>query len=40
MIGEKEYMRKLEESLEWDRKDKQMSKIIWDKKEVPLEVEL
>ena len=27
--GEKEYMEKLEESLEWNEKDKQMSKRIW-----------
>ena len=37
---EKEYMKKLEEILEWNKKDKQMSRRIWeDKKEVPLEVE-
>ena len=35
-----EYMRKLEESLEWNEKDKEMSRIIWgDKKEIPLEAE-
>jgi len=34
-------MRKSEESLEWNEKNKQRSKKIWgDKKEVPLEVEL
>jgi len=39
--GEKEYMKKLEESLKWNKRDKQMSKRIWGtKKEVPLEVEL
>jgi len=33
-------MKKLEESLEWNKKDKQRSKKIWgDKKEVSLEVE-
>jgi len=33
-------MKKLEESLGWNEKDKQMSKIIWgDKKEVSLEAE-
>ena len=33
-------MKKLEESVEWNEKDKKMSKIIWgDEKEVPLEVE-
>jgi len=33
-------MKKLEESLEWNKKNEQMSKRIWeDKKEVPLEVE-
>ena len=38
--GEKKYMKKLEESLKWNEKDKQMSKRIWeDKKEVPLEAE-
>ena len=32
-------MKKLKESLEWNEKDEQMSKRIWeDKKEVPLEV--
>ena len=37
---EKEYMKKLEESLEWNERNKQMSKRIWgDKKEVPLEAE-
>ena len=35
-----EYMRKLEESLEWNEKDKEMSRVIWgDKKEIPLEAE-
>ena len=34
-------MRKLEESLEWNEGNKQMSKRIWgNKKEVPLEAEL
>ena len=38
--GEKKYMKKLEESLGWNEKDKQISKIIWgDKKEVSLEAE-
>jgi len=38
--GEKEYRKKLEESLEWNEKDEQRSKRIWgDKKEVPLEAE-
>ena len=39
--GEREeYMRKLEESLEWNEKDKEMSRVIWgDKKEIPLEAE-
>ena len=38
--GEREYMKKLKESLECKREDKQMSRTIWgDKKEVPLEVE-
>jgi len=33
-------MKKLEESLEWNEKDEQISKIIWgDKKEVSLEAE-
>ena len=37
---EKEYVKKLEESLEWNERDKQISKIIWgDEKEVPLEAE-
>jgi len=36
---EKEYMKKLKESLEWNEKNEQMSKRIWeDKKEVSLEV--
>ena len=36
----KKYMKKLEKSLEWNRKDEQTSRIIWgDKKEVPLEAE-
>ena len=35
-----EYIRKIKESLEWNKKDKEMSKVIWgDKKEVPLEAE-
>ena len=39
--GEKKYMKKLEESLEWNKRDQQMSKMIWEnKKEVLLEVEL
>jgi len=33
-------MKKLEESLEWNEKDEEMSREIWgDDKEVPLEVE-
>ena len=33
-------MKKLEESLKWNEKDKQRSKRIWeDEKEVPLEAE-
>ena len=37
---EKEYMKKLEEGLEWNKKDEQRSKRIWgDEKEVPLEAE-
>jgi len=33
-------MKKLEESLEWNKRDEQRSKRIWeDKKEVPLEAE-
>jgi len=33
-------MKKLEESLEWNERDKQMIMKIWrDKKEVPLEAE-
>jgi len=33
-------MKKLKESLEWNKRDGQMSKILWgDKKEVPLEVD-
>ena len=36
----KQYIRKLEKSLEWNEKDEEMSRVIWeDKKEVPLEVE-
>jgi len=36
--GKKEYMKKLEESLEWNEKDEKMSEIIGgDEKEVPLE---
>jgi len=36
----KKYVKKLEESLEWNGRDEQMSKIIWeDKKEVSLEAE-
>ena len=39
--GEKEeYMKKLEESVEWNKRDEKISKIIWgDKKEVLLEAE-
>ena len=38
--GEREYKRKLEESLEWNERDEKTSKIIWgDEKEVPLEAE-
>ena len=38
--GEKEYIKKLEESLEWNKKDEQRSKgIRGDEKEVPLEAE-
>ena len=39
--GEKEeYMKKLEENVEWNEKDEKMSKIIWkDEKEVLLKVE-
>ena len=34
-------MKKLEESLEWNKRDEQMSKRIWEnKKEVLLEAEL
>ena len=36
---EKEYLRKLEENLEWNGKNEQMSKTIWDEKEIPLEAE-
>jgi len=33
-------MKKLEKSLEWNKRDEQRSKEIWrDEKEVPLEVE-
>jgi len=33
-------MKKLEESLEWNKRDEQMSKKTWgDEKEVPLEAE-
>ena len=33
-------MKKLEKSMEWNKKDEETSKIIWgDKKEVPLEAE-
>ena len=33
-------MRKLEESLEWNEKDEEMSRVIWgDEKEIPLEAE-
>ena len=33
-------MKKLEKSLEWNKRDKKASKIIWrDEKEVPLEAE-
>ena len=35
-----EYMKEIEENIEWSKEDKQVSKIIWgDKKEVSLEVE-
>ena len=37
--SEEEYGRKLEEILEWNEKDKQINRIIWGDKEVPLEVE-
>ena len=38
--GKKEYIKKLEESLEWNKRDEQRSKRIWgDDKEVPLEAE-
>ena len=38
--GEKEYIKKLEESLEWNKKAEQRSKgIRGDEKEVPLEAE-
>ena len=39
--GEPEkYIKKLEESLEWNEKDEETSRVIWgDKKEVPLEAE-
>ena len=38
--GEKKYRKKLEESLEWNKRDEQRSKRIWgDEKEVPLEAE-
>jgi len=38
--GEKKYVKRLEESLEWNKRDEQMSKRTWgDKKEVPLKVE-
>ena len=37
--GEKKYVKRLEESLEWNKRDEQRSKIIWgNEKEVPLEV--
>ena len=37
---EREYMKKLEESLEWNKEDERRSRTIWgDEKEVPLEVE-
>jgi len=37
---EKKYRKKLEEGLEWNEKDEQRSKKIWeDEKEVPLEAE-
>ena len=37
---EREYMKKLEESLEWNERDEQMSKRTWgDEKEVPLKAE-
>ena len=39
--GEREdYMKKLEENLEWNEEDEKMSRVIWgDDKEVPLEAE-
>jgi len=38
--GEKEYIKELEESLEWNEKNEQRSKRIWgNKKKVPLEAE-
>ena len=38
--GKKKYMKKLEESLEWNERDKQRSRRIWgDEKEVPLKAE-
>ena len=38
--GEKKYRKKLEESLEWNERDEQRSKEIWeDRKEVPLDAE-
>jgi len=39
--GEKKYTKKLKESLEWNERNGQMSKRIWeDKKEVSLKAEL
>jgi len=36
--SEEEYVRKLEESIEWNKKDEQISRIIWENnKEVSLE---
>ena len=36
----KKYIKKLEESVEWNKRDEKISKIIWgDKKEVSLEAE-
>ena len=38
--GKKEYMKKLEKSLEWNERDEQTSKVIWEnKEEIPLEAE-
>ena len=36
----KEYMKEVEEKIEWSKENEQVSRIIWeDKKEVPLEAE-